>query len=167
VLTNDDELAERIDAVAYPGLTANSDVGRIAAMALSLLDWFEHGTSYATGMVATAIALAEALRHHDVPARHTSSHQFAVEAERWGGGVAMSLRLRTANLLTSAIGLPHASADAAIRLGTPEIVRRGMTAADMPELAALVHRALTDDPTTVTGDVIAFRSRFTGLHYVR
>jgi glycine hydroxymethyltransferase len=32
ILTNDDELAARLDAVVYPGLTANNDLGRVAAL---------------------------------------------------------------------------------------------------------------------------------------
>ena len=39
VVTNDAELAERIDAIAFPGLTANFDVAKSAALAITLLDW--------------------------------------------------------------------------------------------------------------------------------
>jgi glycine hydroxymethyltransferase len=54
-----------------------------------------------------------------------------------------------------------------LRLGTPEIVRRGMTAADMPELAALIARALGPEPGMVASEVTAFRQRFQGLRFVR
>ncbi len=55
-----------------------------------------------------------------------------------------------------------------LRFGTPEIVRWGMTAADMPELAALIARGLrgNDDPQDVARDVSAFRRRFSRLHFV-
>src|SRR5690606_34263997 len=33
VVTNDAGLAERLDAIAFPGLTANFDAGRVAALA--------------------------------------------------------------------------------------------------------------------------------------
>lgn len=39
LLANDAELAERIEAIAYPGLTANFDAGRTAALAQTMLDW--------------------------------------------------------------------------------------------------------------------------------
>jgi glycine hydroxymethyltransferase len=118
-------------------------------------------------MVSTATALAEALLATGIPATATRSHQLAVVAERWGDGDAASRRLARANLLTSAIGLPSGPGSAGIRFGTPEIVRRGMTATDMPELAALVDRALTGDPDQVRPDVLAFRRRFGDLHFIR
>src|SRR3546814_14285004 len=43
IVTNDAELAERLDAIAYPGLTANFDAAKSAALALTPLDWREHG----------------------------------------------------------------------------------------------------------------------------
>ena len=50
-----------------------------------------------------------------------------------------------------------------------EIVRWGMTPADMPELAALIARGLigNDAPESVAADVTAFRQRFSQLHYMR
>ena len=36
----------------------------------------------------------------------------------------------------------------------------------MPELASLIARALTGEPEAVVPDVIAFRRRFSGLHYM-
>ena len=55
-----------------------------------------------------------------------------------------------------------------LRLGTPEIVRWGMTVDDMPELAALIARALrgNEPAETVAADVIAFRRNFTALHFI-
>ncbi len=43
IVSNDAALMERIDAIAYPGLTANFDAGRTAALARGLLDWTVHG----------------------------------------------------------------------------------------------------------------------------
>ena len=42
-----------------------------------------------------------------------------------------------------------------------------MNAADMPELARLIARALRQEPEAVADDVSAFRRRFTTLHYLR
>jgi glycine hydroxymethyltransferase len=168
VLTNSAELAARVDAIAHPGLSANFDVGNTAALAIALLDWIDHGHAYADAMVATAAALAGALDGHGIAPfatvdGPTTSHQFAVRAEVWGGGHTTAVRLRRANLLASAIGLPDGEG---LRLGTPEIVRRGMTPPEMPELAELIARALTSDPDTVAADVTAFRGRFGGVAFV-
>jgi hypothetical protein len=42
ILTDDPVLAERLDAIAFPGLTANFDLARQAALALAALDLLEH-----------------------------------------------------------------------------------------------------------------------------
>jgi glycine hydroxymethyltransferase len=176
ILTNDAGLAERLDAIAFPGLTANFDVGRCAALAVTLLDWQMHGQAYAAMMVATARRLAEALSAAGLPvfstARgFTASHQLAIPAAAWGGGQAMAKRLRRANLLASGIGLPIAPVEGdmnGLRLGTNEIVRRGLTTDDMAELAALIARALLGDepPEAVAPATTAFRRRFGGIHFV-
>jgi glycine hydroxymethyltransferase len=172
-------LFERIDAIAYPGLTANFDAGKTAALALGLLDWKVHGPAYAQAMQATARALAEALAARGLPvfARErgaTRSHQFAIEAARWGGGQAAARRMEPAGLLACGIGLPHASVSPVagdvngLRLGVPEIVRLGMGPGDMAELAALIAAALTrDEPQALAPQVTAFRQRFRGLHFIR
>ena len=112
VATNDPVLAERIERVVYPGLTANFDVARLAALAVALADIRAHGGVYAQAMAAAAHALALALSTRgisvfgDREGGFTESHQFAIEAPRYGGGHTASQRLRKANLLTSGIGLP-------------------------------------------------------------
>ena len=177
VLTNRADLAERLDAIAYPGLTANFDVSKSAALAITLLDWLEFGRDYAAAMTATASALATELAARDLPVfttsgGYTTSHQFAVDATQWGGGHVASLRIRNANLLACAIGLPVTNvADpddmAGLRIGTPEMVRWGMTAADMPQLAGLIADAMQTDPSAVAPRTSEFRRRFDRLHYIR
>lgn len=177
VVTNDAGLAQRLEAIAFPGLTANFDAGKTAAMAMSLLDWKVFGRDYAAAMVATAKALADALAArgvkvfaHDHGA--TTSHQFALEAAPYGGGQAAAKRLRRANILSCGIGLPIApvAGDAnGLRLGTPEIVRFGIGPEHTKELADLIAQALEGNraPEDVAGDVSAFRRRFTTLNYMR
>ena len=172
VLTNRADLAERLDAIAYPGLTANFDVGKSAALAIALLDWVEHGEAYGQAMVSTAAALAGELHHLGLPVfaaeqGFTQSHQFAIDAKQWGGGHEASLILRRANLLACAIGLPNQSDMAGLRIGTPEMVRWGMTPEHMPELAALIAAGLRVAPESVAPATSAFRRRFTGLHFIR
>lgn len=177
VVTNDAALAERLDAIAYPGLTANFDAAKTAALAMSLLDWKVYGRDYASAMAATAKALAEALAERGIPlfARErgmTTSHQFAIEAARYGGGQTAAKLLRRANVLTCGIGLPIAPVEGdanGLRLGTPEIVRFGMGPGDMKELAGYIAEALEGNraPEDVARDVSAFRRRFATLRYVR
>jgi glycine hydroxymethyltransferase len=175
VVGQDAAIFERIDAIAYPGLTANFDAGKTAALALGLLDWKDFGAAYAQAMQATAKALADALSEAGLPvfARQrgaTTSHQLAIEAAGFGGGQAAARRLEHARLLACGIGLPIAAVPGdvnGLRLGVPEIVRLGMGPQHMPALAGLITRALRDDPASVATDVSAFRRTFSGLHFVR
>lgn len=173
VVGHDAAIFERIDAIAYPGLTANFDAGKTAALALGLLDWQVHGAAYAREMQASARALAEALAARGLPvfARErggTMSHQLALEAPQ--GGQAAARRLERARLLACGIGLPRPAVAGdvnGLRLGVPEIVRLGFTAADMPALADLVVRALQGEPEAVAPETTALRRRFSGLRFVR
>jgi glycine hydroxymethyltransferase len=177
IVTNDAAIAQRLDAIAYPGLTANFDAAKSAALAMTLLDWKTHGRAYAAAMAATATALAGALAERGIPvfARErgiTRSHQFAIEAAPFGGGQAAAKRLRQANILACGIGLPIAPVEGdvnGLRMGTPEIVRWGMTPADMPELAGCIADALSASCPleSVAARVTEFRRRFSTLHFVR
>lgn len=170
IVTNDHALAERIDSIAFPGMTANFDAAKTAALAVSLNDWVEHGADYGDAMVAVASSLAQCLDASGIPVFHTEegptqSHQLAIDARSFGGGTAAAIALRQANILTSAIGLPS-GLDDGLRLGSNEITRWGMSHTDMPELATYIAQALGGDPTSVAGRVSAMRSRFTHLHYL-
>jgi len=176
IVTNDTDLAARLDTIAFPGMTANSDAGRIGALAMTLLDWRAQGAACAQAMVANAQALAAALLAEGVPvfaaARGgTRSHQLAVEAAAFGGGQAASQRLYAAGFITCGIGLPLPQVEAdtnGLRMGTPEITRRGVTPADAPALASLIARALrSGDPARLAPETRALRARFQGLHYTR
>ncbi len=173
LLAKDAELAQRIEAIAYPGLTANFDAGKTAALAQTMLDWTVAGARYAAAMVDTASALAEHLATNGLPlfrrnSTATQSHQFAIEAASYKGGQAAAARLRRANLLATGIGLPIAPVVGdvnGLRIGTPEAARLGMTVADMPALAAFITSALSDDPEAVAGDVTLWREQFRDIHF--
>ena len=176
IVTNDAAIAERLDRIAFPGLTANFDAAKSAALAISLLDWRDHGRAYAQAMADTARAFAEAMAAAGLPVfaaerGFTTSHQFAVEAAGFGGGQAASKTLEKAGFLACGIGLPIAPVEGdlnGLRIGTPELVRWGVTPADVPEIAALVAEALrSNDPAAVAPRTRALRARFDRLHYIR
>ena len=175
IVTRDAALAQQLDAIAYPGLTANSDAGRIAALACTLIDWRVHGPAYARAMVETAQALAQALAARGLPVHAiehggTTSHQLALQAATLGGGQAAARRLGAAGLLCCGIGLPIAEVPGdlnGLRLGTPEIVRLGLTPADMPRLADLLARGLAGaDPVALRAEVADWRRALGPLQYV-
>ncbi len=171
IVSNDADIAKRLDAIAFPGMTANFDAAKSAALGVTLLDWREHGAAYAAAMVATASALAEALEAEGLPVFRTGrgvtrSHQFALHAAAFGGGQAASKTLRKAGFLASGIGLPVAAVPGdmnGLRLGSPEIVRRGVGPEHAGALAALMARGLRGED--VAAKVAAMRAGFTGVHY--
>jgi len=176
IVTRDAGIAERLDRIAFPGMTANFDAAKSAALAITLLDWRVHGRAYAQAMVDVARALAGELAALGLPVfaadrGMTTSHQFAVEAAAFGGGQAASKTLRKSGFLACGIGLPIAAVEGdlnGLRIGTPELVRRGVTVGDAPALAALIAEGLRgNDPGAVAARVREMRGRFTGVHYVR
>ncbi|MEX0971057.1 MAG: aminotransferase class I/II-fold pyridoxal phosphate-dependent enzyme [Paracoccaceae bacterium] len=175
IVTNEADIAERLDAIAFPGMTANFDAAKSAALALSLLDWRDFGAAYGAQMIATARAFATALKDMGLPVFETaqgatSSHQFALKAKGFGGGQAASKTLRKAGFLACGIGLPVAPVPGdmnGLRIGTPELVRWGVTVDDIPEIAVLVAEALrSNDPASIAPRTAALRARFNKLHYM-
>ncbi|MEZ5753654.1 MAG: aminotransferase class I/II-fold pyridoxal phosphate-dependent enzyme [Paracoccaceae bacterium] len=176
IVTRDAGIAERLDRIAFPGMTANFDAAKSAALAITFLDWRVHGRAYAQAMVDVARALAGELAALGLPVfaaeqGMTTSHQFAVEAAAFGGGQAASKTLRKAGFLACGIGLPIAAVEGdlnGLRIGTPELVRRGVTVGDAPALAALIAEGWRGyDPGAVAARVREMRARFTGVHFIR
>jgi glycine hydroxymethyltransferase len=127
-------------------------------------------------MVDLAQALAQELRALGLPVfaaerGGTTSHQFAIEAAEFGGGQAASKTLRKAGFLACGIGLPVAPVQGdmnGLRIGTPELVRRGVTPDHAPQLAALIAEGLrANDPQAVAARTATLRAQFGGMHFVR
>ena len=141
-------------------------------------DWIAWGEDYDALMRACASRLAGELSDRGVEpfaceAGFTDSHQFALLAGPFGGGSAGARILEAAGFLTSGIGLPAPEVPGeqnGIRVGTPEIVRRGMSAADMPRLAELMSRALETGRdqaalAEIAAEVAAWRKEFTAVRF--
>lgn len=173
IVTNDAEIAQTLDAIAFPGMTANFDASKSASLALTMLDWRVHGSDYASAMVEVSQALALSLDDLGVPvfARpkgFTSSHQFALEAAAYGGGQAAAKVLRDSGFLACGIGLPVAAVEGdmnGLRLGTPELVRWGVTADDVPRLAGYIARALAGEVGLVD-EVEEYRGQFNEIGFI-
>ena len=175
IVSNDAEMAERLDAIAFPGMTANFDAAKSAALAFTMLDWIDQGTAYADEMIAVAGHFAHALAKEGLAVfasekGFTQSHQFAVEAAEFGGGQAASKKLREAGFLACGIGLPVAAVEGdmnGLRIGTPELVRWGVKQEDTNVLANMIARALRSDaPEMLAEETRVFRRNFKTLHFV-
>ena len=172
IVSNDAEIANRLDAIAFPGMTANFDVAKSAALAVTMLDWRDFGEAYARAMIDMAQSLAAALEAEGLPVfegtnGHTLSHQFAVMAAPYGGGQQASKQLRASGFLACGIGLPVDPVEGdmnGLRIGTPELVRWGMSKDDAPRLASLIARALNNE--NVAQEVFGWRGGFDRVHFV-
>ncbi|HLV97816.1 MAG TPA: aminotransferase class I/II-fold pyridoxal phosphate-dependent enzyme [Ktedonobacterales bacterium] len=176
LLTNDAELAARIDAIVYPGLTANNDLGRVAALAVCLNDLLVYGHDYAARCVETARALAQALAATGLPIAghapdYTQTHHLALDARRWGGGTRAARLLEPANILATGINLPLPDVpddQNGLRLGVQELVRWGLGPAEMPQVASFLARVLLrgEEAAALRDEVVTFRARFQELCYM-
>ncbi len=172
IVTNDPEIAKKIDSIAFPGMTANFDAAKSAALAVTMLDWRDYGEDYVSEMVLMAKTLASCLEDYDVPVffgalGHTQSHQFAVLANEYRGGQEASKLLRKSGFLACGIGLPVQDIEGdmnGIRFGTPELVRWGMTAKHSNKLADLIAKALKSQ--NVSDQVSEWRRTFNKIHFV-
>lgn len=176
IVTNDTEIAEALDAIAFPGMTANFDAAKSAALAVTMLDWRDCGRDYAQAMIDLARALAQELAALDIPVfaiekGATQSHQFAIEAAAYGGGQQAAKTLRKAGFLACGIGLPIenvANDMNGLRIGTPELVRWGMTPAHAPKMAGLIAAALRANASQdLAAEVADWRKTFDALHFIR
>jgi glycine hydroxymethyltransferase len=175
IVTNDDEIAQKLDAIAYPGLTANFDAAKTAALGITLQDWKSVGRDYAQMMVKTSQALAQHLQNLGVnifaaDKGFTTSHQFAILAAPYGGGQTAARRMGEAGLLACGIGLPTEQVEGdlnGLRIGTPEIVRIGMKVEHMQDLAGFIARSLDAnvEPKSIQREITEWRKQFSGVHY--
>lgn len=175
VVSNDAQIAERLDEIAFPGMTANFDAAKSAALAVTMLDWREHGVAYAQQMIAVSQALASALHDEGMPVfahqnGFTNSHQFAIDASAFSGGQTASKKLREAGFLSCGIGLPlpEVAQDMnGLRIGTPELVRWGVKPDDTTLIANLIARALNSKQAgQLAAETRNLRSKFDSLHYI-
>ncbi len=175
VLTNDPGIAERLDRIAFPGLTANFDLGRVAALALAEADLLEYGHSYAERCVENAQALARGLAAEGfaVMARRdgfTRSHHVAVDARALQGGTRAARQLERGNILTTGIPLPLSPVPGdfnGLRLGTQEVTRWGMGPGEMAAVAHLMAGLLLrgEAPEDIRRAVTALRAPFREVRY--
>jgi len=175
IVSNDDVIAKRLDEIAFPGMTANFDAAKSAALAVSMLDWREHGAAYAAQMIAVAQQFAQTLHNEGLPVfaaerGFTRSHQFAVIANALGGGQTLSKKIRQAGFLACGIGLPGepvADDMNGLRIGTPELVRWGVTATNVVAIAKHLATAIqSNEPAALADKTRALREQFDTLHYI-
>lgn len=137
------ELATKIDKAIFPGLQGGPHMNTIAGIGVCLEE-ASHGSynTYCKQVVENARVLAEELKNSGlrIVSGGTDNHLFMIDLRplKISGQEAQD-KLETADIIVNKNSIPYDEAPpqnpSGIRIGTPAITTRGMTSADMPQLA--------------------------------
>lgn len=152
IMTNDPELAKKIDKSVFPGVQGGPLMHVITSKAIAFGEALKpEFVTYQRQIVANAKALAAELikRSYRITTGGTDNHLMLVDlraknadltgadAEKW---------LESAGIITNKNGIPSdprpPKFTSGIRLGTPALTTRGFGAADMSAVADLFDRVL-------------------------
>jgi glycine hydroxymethyltransferase len=168
VVSNNVSLIEKVGNTLSPSLVTSHHLNRLPSLAASIMEMKEYGREYGSQIVKNSKALAKAMdeKGFNVLGKkkgYTETHLLLVDA---GGHVtaAPAKHLERAKILCSD---DFSGNSPEIRIGTPEITRRGMMEAEMEIIAEFFKRALIDkeEPESIAKDVEAFSRKFTGCEY--
>lgn len=168
VVSNNQDLIEKVGNALSPSLVTSHHLNRLPALAASILEMKEFGKDYGAQVVKNSKALANALADEGFNVLgkgkgFTDSHLLLVDL---GEHVteAPAKELEKANILCSD---DFSGSNSEVRIGTPEVTRKGMQEWEMKEIANFFRRALIDreDPEVLKREVEAFSRRFIGCEY--
>ncbi len=175
IMTNDEEIAKKIDKALFPGVQGGPLMHIIAAKAVAFGEALQPSfKTYSAQVVKNAQALAKALaeRNYRLCSGGTDNHLMLVDlrqrdenltgadAEKW---------LESAGIITNKNGIPAdprpPRVTSGLRLGSPALTTRGLKEADMIKVAEWIDRVLgsAGDAATceqVRGEIAEFCKRF-------
>ena len=133
ILTNNDEIWQKLVGNIHPGLVDNIHWNRIAGLAHSLLEFLRYGKAYAKQVVTNAKYLGRTLSELHLPLKaasqgFTRSHQLILDLADDGERFRLAHALEEAGIIV----------DRGIRLGTSEVTRHGMKEEQMSVVANLI-----------------------------
>ena len=174
ILTNDEEIATKLDKVVFPGIQGGPLMHVIGAKAVSFFEALsDEFVDYQKQVVKNAKVLSDELTKHGlrIVSGGTDNHLLLVDVKSsFGltGKVAEAVLDRvaiTCNKNTIPFDTEKPFVTSGIRLGTPAITTRGFKEAEMVELAGYIARALrsVDDEKeleAIRESVLQLTSRF-------
>jgi glycine hydroxymethyltransferase len=153
ILTNDAEMAKKIDKAVFPGMQGGPLMHVIASKAVSFGECLKpEFKAYGAQVVANAKALAGALVEQGfrITSGGTDNHLMLVDltkksdkltgadAEKW---------LERAGMICNKNGIPNdprpPKLTSGVRLGTPATTTRGLKEAEMKQIAVWIERVLS------------------------
>lgn len=173
ILTNNPELAIKIDKAVFPGLQGGPHNNNIAGIAIALEEALQpEYTQYCEQVIVNAKALGEALksRGFTLVSGGTENHLLLVDLRNKNiDGDTLSKALNSVNIETNKNTIPFDTASPfkpnGIRLGTPAITTLGLKEADMETIADFINQVVEsidnkDTLAHIREQVIAFITQF-------
>jgi glycine hydroxymethyltransferase len=150
ILTNDEDLAKKMNSAIFPGLQGGPLMHVVAAKAVAFGEALRpEFRTYAAQVVANSRALAAALEKGgvDIVSGGTDNHSMLADLRPKGvTGKAAEAALGRANITCNKNGVPFDPekpfVTSGIRLGTPAGTTRGFAEAEFEEIAALIVEVL-------------------------
>jgi len=153
ILTNDEELAKKIDKAVFPGMQGGPLMHVIAAKAVAFGECLKpEWKTYSAQVVKNATALADALTklNYRITTGGTDNHLMLVDLRKRSEaltGADASKWLEKCGIISNMNGIPSdprpPKVTSGIRLGTPALTTRGLKEADMSTVATFIDRALS------------------------
>ena len=150
ILTNDEDLAKKIDSMVFPGIQGGPLMHVIAAKAVCFHEALQPGfKEYQVQVVKNATALAKHLGGlgYRIISGGTDNHLFMVDLRPQGlNGKLVQETLDKAGITVNKNSIPFDTESpfkgGGIRIGTPAVTTRGMKEADMAVVGDLIHEAI-------------------------
>jgi glycine hydroxymethyltransferase len=150
ILTNDEELAKKINSAVFPGLQGGPLMHVIAAKAVAFREALRPSFKvYAKNVVENAKALAETLKSRglDIVSGGTDTHLMLVDLRPKGlTGKVAEAALGRAHITCNKNGIPYdpekPTITSGIRLGTPAGTTRGFGVAEFRHVGELITEVL-------------------------
>ncbi|WP_378943016.1 serine hydroxymethyltransferase [Mesorhizobium sp. ANAO-SY3R2] len=150
ILTNDEDIAKKMNSAVFPGLQGGPLMHVIAAKAVAFGEALKpEFKTYAENVVANAKALAESLKDTglDIVSGGTDNHLMLVDLRpKNATGKRAEAALGRANITCNKNGIPFDPekpfVTSGIRLGTPAGTTRGFGEADFREIGQLIAEVL-------------------------
>ncbi|MDR2600520.1 MAG: serine hydroxymethyltransferase [Oscillospiraceae bacterium] len=152
ILTNNSELAKKVNSAVFPGTQGGPLMHIIAAKAIAFGEALEPEFKvYQRQTRDNANALASALmdKGFDLVSGGTDTHLMLVDLRKFGiTGLAMEKNLDFVHIATNKNMIPNdpqpASISSGLRIGTPAVTTRGFREVEMEKLAELIYLTATD-----------------------
>ncbi|MDO9306455.1 MAG: serine hydroxymethyltransferase, partial [Mesorhizobium sp.] len=150
ILSNDEDIAKKMNSAVFPGLQGGPLMHVIAAKAVALGEALQpEFQTYAANIVANAKALAASLKDSglDIVSGGTDNHLMLVDLRpKNATGKRAEAALGRANITCNKNGIPFDPekpfVTSGVRLGTPAGTTRGFGAAEFKQIGALITEVL-------------------------